>query len=69
MDFARAVRLLFGYLVGLLCLAFGLVAIWSAIATVMPYWDLSQRGLWLVALIACSLLTYRLLHLSTRLLK
>ena len=45
MGFTRTIRLLAGYLIGLLSLAFGLVAIWSAMATVMPYWDLYQRGL------------------------
>ena len=57
MDITGTIRVLFGYLLGLLCLAFGLVTIWSAIATVMPYWDLYQRRLWLVTLMVCLLLT------------
>lgn len=69
MDVTRTIRLLCGYLLGLLCLAFGLVTIWSAIATVMPFWDLYQRGLWLVTLMVCSLFTYGLLQLATRLLR
>ncbi len=69
MDFTRPIRLLLGCLVGLLCLAFGLVAIWSAMATVMPYWDLYQRTLWVATLLACSLLTYCFLQLATRLLR
>lgn len=57
MDVTGTIRVLSGYLLGFLCLAFGLVTIWSAIATVMPHWDLYQRGLWLVTLMVCSLLT------------
>ena len=69
MDFTRTIRLLVGYLIRLVCLAFGLVAIWSAIATVMSYWDLYQRGLWVVSLLVCSLLTYHRLQLATRILR
>ena len=58
---------LLGYIAGLLCIAFGLVAVWSIIAIFFPYWDLIQQGLWLGAGLIFSLLSFFMFQQSSRL--
>lgn len=62
----RMVRTLLGYITGLLCMAFGLVAAWSIIAIFLPYWDIIQRGLWLGSGLIFSLLSYFMFQQSSR---
>jgi hypothetical protein len=63
----RMAQILLGYMAGLLCIAFGLVAAWSLIAIFLPYWDFLQRSLWLGAVLIFSLLSYVTFRQSSRL--